>query len=170
MFCRQTSKTMAKFLFVCISAYAGKTSLAVNPNTTAEDSAIHGYSMMVPRSKTADKPCTFSHELPYKHFDFFVSAIGMRVTLRYEGETSLQGLELKRFVPTKEGFFSHSAVQQGFIDVTQEKLPSFLSFAHLLYANVSVPKSFNQHPNVKKHQSIVRFKIVSFMQNLPRLA
>jgi hypothetical protein len=135
---------------------------------TAEESAVHGYSMILPRSDTADKPCTFSHELPYTHIEIFASVIGMRVMVRYKGETSLHGLELKRFIPDKDAFLNHNGVQQGYIDFTvQNKVPSFLTYAHLLYTNVTVPASFNQTPDVKKHESTVRF--ISFIQRQPRL-
>jgi hypothetical protein len=82
----------------------------------------------------------------------------MQLKVRYDGETSLHGLELKRFTPRKEDYLRHSGVKRGFVDFSVEtKAPSYLSFAHLLYTNVTVPKSFNQTPNVEKHQSIVRF-------------
>ena len=123
-----------------------------------EDSEVHGYLFIVPRSETADKPCTFSHELSFKETEIFVSVIAMTLRVRYERETSLHGLELKRFTPTKDDYLRHSAVQHGFIDFSlQTKAPSFLSFAHLLYTNLTAPKSFNQMADKEKHQSIVRF-------------
>lgn len=115
----------------------------------------------MPRSESADKPCAFSHELPYDHIDTFISSVGMRVLVRYKGETTLSGLELKRFSQTQKDFLGHSGVHDGYIDFSKKnRVSSFLSLAHLLYANVTVPKSFNQAPDVEKHQSIVSKKEV----------
>ena len=119
----------------------------------------------MPRSETADKPCTFSHELPYNKIEIFNSAFGMRVMVRYQGETSLHGLDLKRFTLNKNDFLNHSGVQQGYIDFSRVyEAPAYVSLAHLLYVdNSSYPASFNQNPVVEKHESIVRFQNISFI-------
>ena len=128
---------------------------------------VRGYSTIVPRSKTANKPCIFSHELPYKSVEIFASELGMRVRVFHTGETTLHGLKLKRFTPTKEDFLNHSGVQQGYIDVSKARgFPLYLSFAHLLYGNVTVPKSFNQKPDLAKHQSTVSFLILLFVRGI----
>lgn len=113
----------------------------------------------MPRSETADRPCTFSHELPYKKIEIFNGALAMRVAVRYEGETTLHGLDLKRFTPDKKDFLNHSGVQEGYIDFSKRyRLPVFVTMAHMLYVdNTSYPASFNQNPVLEKHQSVVRF-------------
>ena len=142
--------------------YDGKTSISVVPNLTTEDSMVRGYLTIAPRSDTAAKPCAFSHKLPYDHLEVFTSALGMRMMVRYKGETSLHGLDLKRFTPTKNDFLQHSGVQQGYIDFTaMNKVTTFLSFAHLLYTNVTVPESFHQKPDRNKHESTVRYCFLS---------
>lgn len=154
---------------MCISAYDGKTNISIIPNLTPEDSKIFGYNRVMPRSETADKPCTFSHELPYDKIEIFNSAFGMRVMVRYQGETSLHGLDLKRFTPNKSDFLNHSGVQEGYIDFSRVyRLSAFVSLAHLLYVNASsYPASFNQNPVLEKHESIVRFQNVSLSQYQP---
>mgnify|MGYP002803979482 CR=1 FL=1 len=144
------------------AAYDGKKNISITPDMKAKDSEVHGYLFIVPRSETADKPCIFSHELPFKQTEIFVSVIAMKLKVRYESETSLHGLELKRFTPTKDDYLNHSAVRQGFIDFSfKTKAPSFLSFAHLLYANLTAPTSFTQIHDKEKHQSIIDIEAVT---------
>ena len=143
-------------LTFCISEFDDKSVASEIPGLSKEDAMVKGYSQTVPRSETADKPCAFSHELPYKKLEIFASDLGMSVALQYTGETSLHGLELKRFTPHKDTFLNNSGVHQGYIDLSKKRNTSiYLSLAHRLYSNSSYPTSFNQSPKQAEHESIV---------------
>ncbi|XP_028398910.1 uncharacterized protein LOC114522430 [Dendronephthya gigantea] len=136
--------------------FDGKSSVSGIPGISEKDATVKGYSQTVPRSETADKPCAFSHELPFKKLELFASQLGLGVELQYTSEASLHGLDLKRFTPHKDTFLNNSGVHEGYIyySLGQGGVPVYVSLAHRLYAKKDYPLSFNQSPKAAKHESM----------------